>query len=59
MLSTELGIADGADASAAGAINASNDDLQTADLIHVDVDQVGSSAAGKGLIVDLGVKIPF
>ena len=59
MMSTKIGIANGADVSASGAVDGSNDDVATGDLIHVDVDQVGSSTAGKGLVLVLGFKIPF
>jgi hypothetical protein len=59
MMSTKIGIADGADVSAAGAVNTSNDDVATGDLIHIDIDQVGSGTAGKGLVLVIGFKIPF
>jgi hypothetical protein len=59
MMSTKIGIADGADVSAAGSVNTSNDDVATGDLIHIDIDQVGSGTAGKGLTLVIGFKIPF
>ena len=39
-------------------INTSEDDLATNDLIAIDIDQVGSSTAGSGLIVTLICRLP-
>jgi hypothetical protein len=63
MLSTSLTIDNGGldskDASAAVAINASEDDVVTNDVIRLDVDgNGGDSTIAKGLIVTLGFRLP-
>jgi len=45
-------------AAAAAAIDTGEDDLTTNDVIRVDIDQVGSSTAGSGLIVTLICRLP-
>ena len=45
-------------AAAAAAISGSEDDLATNDVIRVDIDQIGSSTAGSGLIVTLICRLP-
>jgi len=45
-------------AAAAAAISASEDDLATNDVVAVDIDQIGSSTAGSGLIVTLICRLP-
>jgi hypothetical protein len=45
-------------AAAAAVISGSEDDLTTNDVIRVDIDQVGSSTAGSGLIVTLICRLP-
>jgi hypothetical protein len=45
-------------AAAAAVINGSEDDLATNDVIRVDIDQIGSSTAGSGLIVTLICRLP-
>jgi hypothetical protein len=45
-------------AAAAAAIDTGQDDLQTNDVIRVDIDQVGSSTAGSGLLVTLICRLP-
>ena len=57
MLSTKITI--GAEYYAAdGVINTSNDDLQTGDMIYVDVDAVHSGTAPKGLSVTITAGLP-
>ena len=62
MLSTNITIdADetGSDSAATAAvIDASNDDLDTNDLIQINCTQIGSSTAGAGLMVTMGFRIP-
>jgi hypothetical protein len=63
MLSTSLtidnGELDSKDASAAVAINGSEDDVVTNDVIRIDVDgNGGDSTIAKGLIVTLGFRLP-
>ena len=62
MLSTKITIdasETGSDTAAAAAvINGSNDNVSTNDTIQIDIDQVGSSTAGSGLIVTMGFRIP-
>ena len=49
----------GADTAATAAvINTSEDDLTTHDIIRVDIDGVGSSTAGKGLIINMTCRLP-
>lgn len=61
MLSTKITIdsteLDTATAATAAVINTSNDDVATADQIHVDVDAVHTTAA-KGLLVQLTFQLP-
>jgi hypothetical protein len=45
-------------AAAAAAIDTGEDDLATNDVIAVDIDQIGSSTAGSGLIVTLICRLP-
>jgi hypothetical protein len=45
-------------AAAAAVISGSEDDLTTNDVIRVDIDQIGSSTAGSGLIVTLICRLP-
>jgi hypothetical protein len=45
-------------AGTAAVIVATEDDVQENDLLRIDVDQVGSSTAGSGLIVTMGFRIP-
>ena len=45
-------------AATAAVISGSEDDLTTNDVIRVDIDQVGSSTAGSGLIVTLICRLP-
>ena len=45
-------------AATAAVINTSEDDLTTHDIIRVDIDGVGSSTAGKGLIINMTCKLP-
>jgi hypothetical protein len=45
-------------AAAAVAIDTGEDDLATNDVIRVDIDQIGSSTAGSGLIVTLICRLP-
>lgn len=58
MLSTALTIDDGETgsdtAATAAVIDGTADDVATNDVIRIDVDQVGSSTAGAGLLVTLG-----
>lgn len=60
MLSTKLTIDasefDTVDAAAAAAINTSNDDVQTGDVIYVDIDVAGTGA--KGLFVEMTFQLP-
>ncbi len=62
MLSTKLTIdasESGSDSAAAAAvINTSNDDVATNDVLRIDIDQIGSSDPGNGLIVTMGFRIP-
>lgn len=62
MLSTALTIdatETGSDTAATAAvIDTANDDVATNDLIRIDLDQVGSTVAGKGLIVRLEFDLP-
>ena len=62
MLSTKITIdasETGSDTAATAAvINTSNDNVSTNDTIQIDIDQVGSSTAGSGLVVTLGFRIP-
>lgn len=60
MLSAALTIDDGETGSDTGSvtINTSNDDVATNDVIRIDIDQVGSSTAGAGLVVTLGFQLP-
>jgi len=62
MLSTKLTIdasESGSDsATAAAVINTSNDDVATNDVLRIDIDQIGSSDPGNGLIVTMGFRIP-
>ena len=62
MLSTKITIdasETGSDTAATAAvINTSNDNVATNDTIQIDIDQVGSSTAGSGLIVTMGFRIP-
>lgn len=62
MLSTALTIdtsETGSDTAATAAvIDTSNDDVSTNDLIRIDVDQVGSTVTGAGLIVRLEFDLP-
>lgn len=61
ILSTKLTIdsaeVDSSTAATPAAINTSNDDVQTGDQIHIDVDAVSSTAA-KGLVVNLQFALP-
>lgn len=61
MLSTKITIdsteVDSSTAAAAAAINGSNDDVATADQIHIDIDAVQTTKA-KGLVVTLGFQLP-
>jgi hypothetical protein len=45
-------------AATAAVISGSEDDLTTNDVIRVDIDQIGSSTAGSGLIVTLICRLP-
>ena len=45
-------------AAAAAVIDTGQDDLQTNDVIRVDIDQIGSSTAGSGLLVTLICRLP-
>ena len=45
-------------AATAAVIDGNEDDLATNDVIRVDIDQVGSSTAGSGLIVTLICRLP-
>ena len=45
-------------AATAAVINTSEDDLTTHDIIRVDIDGVGSSTAGKGLIINMTCRLP-
>jgi hypothetical protein len=45
-------------AATAAVINTSEDDLTTHDIIRVDIDGVGSSTAGSGLIVNMTCRLP-
>jgi hypothetical protein len=62
MLSTVITIdasETGSDSAATAAvINGSEDDVATNDVLRIDIDQVGSSTAGSGLIVTMGFRIP-
>jgi hypothetical protein len=62
ILSTNLTIdasESGSDTAAAAAvISGSEDDLATNDVIRVDIDQIGSSTAGSGLLVTLICRLP-
>ena len=62
MLSTNITIdagETGSDSAATAAvIDASNDDLDTNDLIQINCTQIGSSTAGAGLMVTMGFRIP-
>ena len=62
ILSTNLTIdasESGSDTAAAAAvIDTGQDDLQTNDVIRVDIDQIGSSNPGVGLIVTLICRLP-
>ena len=62
MLSTNITIdasETGSDTAATAAvINTSTDDVDTNDLIQINCTQVGSSTAGKGLLVTMGFRIP-
>jgi len=61
ILSTNLTInagETGSDTATAAVINTSNDHLATNDVIRVDIDQVGSSTAGAGLIVTMVCRLP-
>ena len=62
MLSTKLTIdasETGSDTAATAAvINGSNDNVSTNDTIQIDIDQIGSSTAGSGLVVTMGFRIP-
>ena len=62
MLSTKLTVdagETGSDTAATAAvINTSNDHVNENDVIRLDIDQVGSSAAGQGLIITLGFQLP-
>jgi len=62
MLSTKITIdasETGSDTAAAAAvINGSNDNVSTNDTIQIDIDQIGSSTAGSGLVVTMGFRIP-
>ena len=61
MLSTKItidsGEVDTATAATAAVVNTSNDDVQTSDQIHVDIDAVSTTAA-KGLVVNLQFALP-
>lgn len=61
MLTTKItidsGETDSATAVTAAVIDTANDDVATADLLAVDIDQVSTTAA-KGLIVTLGFRLP-
>ena len=62
MLSTNITIdagETGSDSAATAAvIDASNDDLDTNDLIQINCTQIGSGTAGSGLMVTMGFRIP-
>jgi hypothetical protein len=45
-------------AAAAAVINTGADDVATGDIFRIDIDQVGSSTAGAGLHVTVGITIP-
>ena len=45
-------------AATAAVINTSEDDLTTHDIIRVDIDGVGSSTAGSGLIINMTCRLP-
>ena len=45
-------------AATAAVISGSEDDLATNDVIAVDIDQIGSSTAGSGLLVTLICRLP-
>ena len=45
-------------AGTAAVIDTGEDDVETNDVLRIDIDQVGSSTAGSGLIVTMGFRIP-
>ena len=45
-------------AATAAVINTSEDDLTTHDIIRVDIDGIGSSTAGSGLIINMTCRLP-
>ena len=62
MLSTVLSVdagENGSDTAATPAvIDTANDDVAENDVIRLDIDQIGSTAAGQGLIITLGFQLP-